>query len=300
MSQSLLILTPDPETASYEGRWPYVLDAYREALGGVDVEIFDQPWSKPIARNYGLILPLMAWGYHTRPDSFAKVLEGLRGSGRPMLNPADIVAWNVDKRYLRDLAEAGVRIVPTLFAGHLSDEVIAEARADFATQALVLKPVVSAGAKNTLVFREASLKDVPAEGRSAPPSGAAMIQPFMPAIQSEGEWSLLFFAGRFSHAVLKTPKAGDFRSQPDYEAHLRALAPPTEALELAQAALDFIGSERLLYARADMVRDEAGRFCLMELELIEPDLYLTYDEDASGRFADAVEHALGGGCACGH
>ncbi|MGZ3306398.1 MAG: ATP-grasp domain-containing protein, partial [Asticcacaulis sp.] len=272
MSLSLLLLTPDPASASFEGRWPYVLEAYRQALAGVDAELFDQPWTQPIERDYDLILPLIAWGYHTLPDAFARTLEGLRG--RPMRNPADIVAWNIDKRYLRDLADAGVRIIPTVFVDRLDDEAVALARADFATDAVVLKPVVSAGARNTLVFRGARLSEEADKGRSSPPEGPAMIQPFMPAIQSEGEWSLLYFGGVFSHAVLKTPKSGDFRSQPDYEAQLRALTPPPEALELADTALDFVGRDRLLYARADMVRDSDGRFCLMELELIEPDLYL--------------------------
>ncbi len=299
MTKSLLILTPDPDTASYEGRWPYVLDAYREALAGIDVEIFDQAWSQPLDRTYDLICPLVVWGYHTKIDAFRETMAGLTQAGVAMLNPADIVSWNADKRYLRDLAEAGVRIIPTVFADRLSDEIITQARADFG-QAVVLKPVVSAGAKNTLVFRDAHLSDAPREGKSAPPEGAAMIQPFMPAIQSEGEWSLLFFGGDFSHAVLKTPKSGDFRSQPDYDAHLRTLPPPAEALQLANDALDYVGRDRLLYARADMVRDAAGRFCLMELELIEPDLYLTYDPEAMMRFKDAVEHALDHGHAGHH
>lgn len=304
MTKSLLILTPDPETASYEGRWPYVLDAYREALAGIDVEIFDQPWSQPLDRPYDLICPLVVWGYHTKIDAFRQTMDGLTQAGVAMLNPPDIVGWNADKRYLRDLAEAGVRIIPTVFADRLTDEIIAQARADFG-QAVVLKPVVSAGAKNTLVFRDAHLSDAPREGKSAPPEGAAMIQPFMPAIQSEGEWSLLFFGGDFSHAVLKTPKSGDFRSQPDYDANLRTLPAPPEALQLANDALDFVGRERLLYARADMVRDATGRFCLMELELIEPDLYLSYDPEAMMRFKDAVEHAVdhghaGHGCGCAH
>lgn len=299
MTKSLLILTPDPETASYEGRWPYVLDAYREALAGIDVEIFDQPWSQPLDRAYDLICPLVVWGYHTRIEPFRQTMDALTQAGVAMLNPPDIVAWNADKRYLRDLAEAGVRIIPTVFADRLSDEIIAHARTDFG-QAVVLKPVVSAGAKNTLVFRDAHLSDAPREGKSSPPEGAAMIQPFMPAIQSEGEWSLLFFGGDFSHAVLKTPKSGDFRSQPDYDAQLRALPAPAEALKLANDALDYVGRDRLLYARADMVRDTSGRFCLMELELIEPDLYLTYDTEAMMRFKDAVEHALEHGHAGHH
>ncbi len=299
MTKSLLILTPDPETASYEGRWPYVLDAYRDALAGIDVEIFDQAWSLPIDRAYDLIVPLVAWGYHTRIEAFRRTMDSLSARHVSMLNPPDIVAWNADKRYLKDLADAGVRIIPTVFVDRLSDEAIARARADFG-HAVVLKPVVSAGAKNTLVFRADHLADAPQDGKSAPPQDAAMIQPFMPAIQSEGEWSLLFFGGKFSHAVLKTPKSGDFRSQPDYDAHLRPLPPPPEALDLATAALDYVGRGQLLYARADMVRDEAGRFCLMELELIEPDLYLAYDPEAMMRFKDAVEHALDHGHAGAH
>jgi glutathione synthase/RimK-type ligase-like ATP-grasp enzyme len=171
---------------------------------------------------------------------------------------------------------------------------------------LVLKPAISAGAKNTLIWEEDILPCAAGEGdhevvegATAPPVGPAMIQPFMPAIQSEGEWSLLYFVGQFSHAVLKTPKSGDFRSQPDYDAHLRVLTPPPEALQLAQSAIDFIGRDRLLYARVDMVRAEDGGFCLMELELIEPDLYLTYDPEAAMRFKDAVEAALHV-CGCAH
>jgi hypothetical protein len=309
MSKRILILTPNPDHPSHHGRWPYVLDAYREALAGIDAEIFDQPWSEPVTEAFDLIVPLVAWGYHNAPDDFRAAMTAL--AGRRVFNPPEIVSWNVDKRYLRDLAEAGIRIIPTLFVDQVTDAEVARARADFGQRALVLKPAISAGAKNTLVWEGDTLLSSPAlagevsplvgdgggltdakDSKTIPPVGAAMIQPFMPAIQSEGEWSLLYFAGQFSHAVLKTPKSGDFRSQPDYDAHLRVLTPPPEALALAQSAIDFIGRDRLLYARVDMVRAADDGFCLMELELIEPDLYLTYDPEASMRFKDAFEAAL--------
>lgn len=285
MSKRILILTPNPAHPSHHGRWPYVLEAYREALSGIDAELFDQPWSEPVTEAFDLIVPLVAWGYHNAPDDFRAAMTALEG--KRVFNPPEIVSWNVDKRYLRDLAEAGVRIIPTLFVDQVTDTEVARARADFGQKALVLKPVVSAGAKNTLVWEGDRLTDA-----DAPPEGVAMIQPFMPAIQSEGEWSLLYFAGQFSHAVLKTPKSGDFRSQPDYEANLRTLEAPAAARALADAAIDFIGRDRLLYARVDMVRAADDGFCLMELELIEPDLYLTYDLEASMRFKDAFEAAL--------
>jgi len=300
MSKRLLILTPNPAHPSHHGRWPYVLDAYREALAGIDAEIFDQPWSEPIAEDYDLILPLVAWGYHNAPNSFIGAMTAMSAAQRRVFNPPEIVSWNVDKAYLRDLAETGIRIVPTLFVDQVSDAAIARAREDFGQKALVLKPQISAGAKDTLIWEGDALADftAPVDARAVPPMGPAMIQPYMPAIASEGEWSLIFFVGEFSHAVLKTPKPGDFRSQPDYSAHLRAMEPPVEAMQLAQAAVDFIGRDRLLYARVDMVRTEDGGFCLMELELIEPDLYLTYDLEASMRFKDAVERALHIGCGC--
>ncbi|WKL57812.1 hypothetical protein Q1W73_02180 [Asticcacaulis sp. ZE23SCel15] len=291
MSKSLLILTPNPDHPSHHGRWPYVLEAFREALYDLDLDVFDQPWSEPVGKAYDLICPLVAWGYHNAPDDFRRALAQIKAKGHRLLNPAEIVSWNVDKRYLRDLAQAGVRTIPTAFVDQLTPENMATARADFGQDALVLKPVVSAGAKNTLIWEGA---DVPAEA----PQSEAMIQPLMRAIQTEGEWSLLFFGGAFSHAVLKTPKAGDFRSQPDYDAHLRMETPPYEALQLAYDALDFVGRDQVLYARVDMVRDDMGRFCLMELELIEPDLYLKYDDDAPERLAKAFAAALHIGCGC--
>ena len=298
MTKTLLFFTPDPETPSHHGRWPAVLDAYREALSGLDIEIFDAPWSAPLTRDYDLIVPLVAWGYHNAPDRFRVVMADLHAREIRVFNPPEIVAWNVDKTYLRDLAEGGVRIIPTQFVEQVTPDNIAQAQADFG-DALVIKPVISAGAKNTLIWRDGDMLAFDAiEDRAGPPKGAAMIQPFMPAIQSEGEWSLLFFAGEFSHAVLKTPKSGDFRSQPDYDAHLRVLAPPAEAMLLAADAVDFIGADRLLYARVDMVRDDQGRFCLMELELIEPDLYLKYSEGAADRLKHAFEVAMFGGCGC--
>ena len=285
MSKRILILTPNPAHPSHHGRWPYVLEAYREALAGIDAEILDQPWSEPVTEAFDLIVPLVAWGYHNAPDDFRAAMTAL--AGQRVFNPPEIVSWNVDKRYLRDLADAGIRIIPTLFVDQVTDAEVARARVDFGQKALVLKPVISAGAKNTLVWKGDNLTDA-----DAPPEGVAIIQPFMPAIQSEGEWSLLYFAGQFSHAVLKTPKSGDFRSQPDYQANLRTLEAPAAARALADAAIDFIGRDRLLYARVDMVRAPDEGFCLMELELIEPDLYLTYDLEASMRFKDAFEAAL--------
>jgi hypothetical protein len=282
MQKSLLILTPRPDDGSYFGRWHEVLDVFKAALADLDLIIEDQPWNEAVNKPYDLVTPLVAWGYHNAPDEFLKALKAL--SGQNLLNPAALLAWNMDKHYLRDLNDAGIKTIPTLFVDQLTQTTLAAARLDFKQQSLVVKPVISAGSKQTLVV-DADLSD-------GGPYGVAMIQPFMPQIITEGEWSLLFFGGEFSHAVLKTPKAGDFRSQPDYDAHLRALSPPPQALDLAHALINYLGPDQLLYARVDMVRGLDDQFYLMEIELIEPDLYLKYDDLAPLRLACAVKAAM--------
>lgn len=286
MRKSLLILTPAANYSTH-GRWPHVVEAYRQALSGLEADIFTQPWTEPLTRTYDLVCPLVAWGYHNAPDDFRQSLARIKTSGQRLRNPAEILSWNIDKHYLRDLAQSGVRTVPTLYAKRLTPEALASARADFAVTDLVVKPVISAGSKHTLILSDSHIPEV------YEAENDLMLQPFLPAIRSEGEWSLLFYGGDFSHAVLKTPQNGDFRSQPDYDAHLRSLPAPAEALELAHAALDYAGGRDLLYARVDMVRDEKGNLCLMELELIEPDLYLKYDSQAPERLSRAFAEALG-------
>jgi hypothetical protein len=157
--------------------------------------------------------------------------------------------------------------------------------------AVIVKPTVSGGAWKTLRLRRGDALD---GARDRVPDGAAMIQPYLPTIETEGETSLLFFGGRFSHAVNKRPVPGDFRIQSEYGGDYRAVAPAPGALALAQQVLDATAAP-LLYARIDVVPDEHGRWLLMEAELIEPDLYLGQAPDAGAAFADAVRALLAAG-----
>jgi glutathione synthase/RimK-type ligase-like ATP-grasp enzyme len=139
---------------------------------------------------------------------------------------------------------------------------------------------VSAGAYRTLKLR-------PGEPLDGAPEGPAMIQPFLPEVGGDGELSLFYFRGRFSHAVRKVAKSGDFRVQPEYGGHISPLTPDADVLAAADAVLAAV-EEPLLYARVDLVRDLDGRPALIELELIEPDLYLDYDPERGAAFARAV------------
>ena len=146
---------------------------------------------------------------------------------------------------------------------------------------LIVKPTVSAGAFRTLRLP-------PGEVLTDAPEGAAMIQPYLRSIETEGETSLLFFGGRFSHAVNKRPVPGDFRIQMQFGGLYTAVTPDDDAMTLAQQVLAAI-DEPLLYARIDLARDDAGAWVLMEAELIEPDFYLDHDPANGAGFARAVQ-----------
>lgn len=118
-----------------------------------------------------------------------------------------------------------------------------------------------------------------------------MVQPFMPKIVTEGEFSLFYFGGIYSHTILKTPKAKDFRVQEEHGGIITQVAPSEQLLQSAQKVFNQI-SDELLYARIDFVRDENDNFCLMELELIEPALYLRMDKDAAQKFAKVIDASI--------
>ena len=125
------------------------------------------------------------------------------------------------------------------------------------------------------------------------PDRAAIVQPFLPDIEIGGELSLIYLGGAFSHAIRKRPQPGDFRVQPEFDGIITPHDPLPEEFAAAEAALRAAGAE-LLYARVDLVRDLAGAPALMEIELVEPDLYLEHDADAPAAFARAVEAAIQG------
>jgi len=203
-----------------------------------------------------------------------------QAGGLPLANPASVLAWNSDKSYLGRLAERGVPIAPTHWVEDTTPADVAAAFDAFGSAEVIVKPRVSGGAWKTLRLKQGDrLVDAP--------SGPAMVQPFLPTIATEGELSLLFFGGRFSHAVRKTPVPGEFRIQVQFGGRYEAETPAPEALALAHQVLAAI-DEPLLYARIDMVRDGEGRWLLMEAELIEPDFYLGSAPDGGANFARAV------------
>jgi glutathione synthase/RimK-type ligase-like ATP-grasp enzyme len=212
------------------------------------------------------------------------MLDALEARGVKALNPAPVLRWNTTKTYLADLEAAGVPVVPTVFADRVDDAVVAAARAELGGGTLVVKPQVSGGSHETVKLE-------PGETLVGGPSGAAMIQPFLPSVSGEGEISLLHFDGVFSHAVGKVAKAGDFRVQPQFGSTIGPITPPPGALDVAQAVLA-AAPGRLTYCRVDLIRHPDGTLRVMELEAIEPDLFLEHAPEAGAVFAAAVKRAV--------
>lgn len=280
----IAILTPDAESDGYSTRWPDVLARLAAPLRAAGLEVEGRSWTEPDLSGFDLILPLLAWGYHHGNGRWAERVTDWQAAGLALRNPPSVLRWNADKTYLARLEAKGAPIVPTLYADRLTEAALRDASARFGTDRLVAKPQVSAGAWQTIRWSPGADFD---DG----PSGAAMIQPYLGSIETEGEVSLLYFAGRFSHAISKRPQPGDFRVQPEYDGIIARYDPTPDERAAAEAVLDAV-DEDLLYARVDLVRGLDGRPALMELELVEPDLYLGYDPDEGAAFAAAVRAAI--------
>jgi glutathione synthase/RimK-type ligase-like ATP-grasp enzyme len=223
---------------------------------------------------------LLAWGYHLHPERWLALL-GRWPAGVPLFNPAALMRWNTRKTYLADLEAAGVPIVPTLF-GDAAPPAIASAFDRLGADELVVKPQVSAGSHETYRLKR---------GDALPGVADAMIQPFLPSIQSEGEYSLFYIGGEYSHAIRKVATKGDFRIQPQFGGANSRWQPDAESLAVAEAALRGAPGEAL-YVRIDLLRRLDGRLAVIEFEAIEPDLYFAYGDRVLDRLAEAVSRSL--------
>ena len=276
----IAVLVPDPDYPE-PWRWAYDVEAAALESGGATVE--PVVWTSLAAqRGYDLILPLVAWGYHLQYARWLELLAGAERARLPLMNPPALLRWNSDKAYLAELGDSGVPTVPTLAVEACCDADLEEGRRRFGTEWLVIKPPVSASAKGT--HRLGPAEDLPDDSRGRP----MIIQPLIEEIGRTGEFSLMLFDGEFSHAVVKRPREGDFRVQ-EYHGGvtLPCEAPPDGAIELAKAALSEAPAHAT-YARVDIVPDDEGTLRIMELELIEPALFLNHAPDEGAAFVRSI------------
>lgn len=233
------------------------------------------------------------WDYQKSPKEFLEILREITASKARLENPLKIVEWNLSKLYLRELENVGIKIVPTIWDEKTADEMSFQNwLAHFNANEIIIKPIISATAEFT--YR---LKEFSPELTEIFENRAFMVQPFMQNIVSEGEFSLFYFGGIYSHTILKTPKPQDFRVQEEHGGIITQVTPSDKLLDATRKVLDFI-APKPLYARVDFVRDETDNFCLMELELIEPALYLRMDKNAPKRFAKVIDNWMTDSEAC--
>ena len=249
------------------------------------------PWSDASARwaAYDAVIVRSCWDYFLRADEFHAWLDRLERDGARVMNDVRTLRWNADKRYLRELAERGVPIVPTWWLDRANAVSLGELRRRTGWSELVVKPTVSGGAHRTWRADPDAAPDDEARLATMIGEGAVMVQPLLAEIEREGEWSLLFFAGEYSHAVLKRPRAGDFRVQHDHGGSMERVEPSVGMIAEAKRVLDAIpaGAEPPLYARVDgCVVD--GELLLMELEVLEPELFLRCAPHAPARLAELL------------
>lgn len=239
--------------------------------------------------DFEIVVIRTPWDYQREPDAFLEVLGKIDASRARLENDKSIVEWNLNKTYLRDLENKGVNIVPTIWKEKgITQTDVQDWLAHFDTPEVVIKPTVSATAEFTyrLSGFDPELTDIFVNREY-------IVQPFMPNIVSEGEFSLFYFDGEYSHTILKTPKPRDFRVQEEHGGIITAVAPSAKLLETAREVFEFI-SPVPLYARVDFVRDARDNFAVMELELIEPALYFRMDDGSPARFAKALDRRMNG------
>lgn len=252
-------------------------------LGERSIEVRTLSWKQTAVpwRDFDAVVIRTPWDYQQHPDEFLAVLSEIE-SQTVLLNPLATVRWNLNKKYLRDLSKKGVLVVPTLWDKTYTADNLVRWQDALGTDEMIIKPSISATAAYTYRLRAFDEELVPVFSERE-----FLVQPFMHSIIDEGEVSLFYFNGTYSHAIVKRPKPADFRVQEEHGGEITAIEPEPSMRTRAEDVLEHFDSD-LLYARVDLVRNELGEFALMELELIEPSLYLRMDNAAPSRFAAAI------------
>ena len=263
---------------------PALVDALESAGCKVDIVDWDNRdinWS-----HFDRVVLRSAWDYPERLTEFLTWLDHVAAVSNVVNSPA-IVRWNLDKNYLSELAEANISITPTVF-------VQPNSAATFPDGEFVVKPAVGAGTRDAASYSgdqheiaNIHITRLHAIGQTV------LIQPLLKSVAQDGEWPLVFFDGKFSHAANKRvtlPRAGivdDLFGAETNTAHIATVP----QIEIAQAAIDLVSTKfgHPTYGRVDLVRDDQDNFCVLELELIEPSLFLCYaDAKCTQSFVEAL------------
>jgi glutathione synthase/RimK-type ligase-like ATP-grasp enzyme len=237
-------------------------------------------WSAPIPSG-DLALVRSCWDYVDRHSEFLASIERL-SRRMPLWNPLMTIRWNIDKRYLVELAAAGIGIPETEVVPRGNPRTLADVARVLGGGPMVVKPIVSGGGIDTWLAREGD----ETAWRRAVEARDLLVQPFVAEVLTGGEWSLIFFSDGYSHAVIKRAAEGEFRVQSDHGGRAEAAEPSTAIIAAAERALAAV-PHPWCYARVDGI-ESAGSFLVMEVELIEPELFFMVLPAAAERLVSIV------------
>lgn len=248
------------------------------------------PWRDSTAdwNRFDLVYIGTPWDYPEDPGHFLAVLAAIDASRAVLVNDLSLVRWNLPKTYLRELAERGAGVVPGRWLDHYAPDAVAQAARELEAARFVLKPVIGSNARDTFLLSPAEAARATEQLATAFGNRPLIVQPYIEAIETEGEYSLFYLGGELSHSIVKTPRTGDFRVQEEHGASIRAVSAQAALVGAADRVMALVHPAPA-YGRCDLVRGPDGRFLLMELELIEPSLYLRMDACAPRRFAAALD-----------
>lgn len=271
---------------------PPLQQALRAA--GVDVDIVE--WDDDSAQwgRFDLALLRSTWDYMARMQEFLGWIERTARETR-LVNPPAVVHWSLDKHYLADLEQAGIPIVPSRFIepGEPARPAIERMLAGDAADEIVVKPAIGSGSRDAQRHARGSIESMVehaerllGEGRSV------LLQPYLDKVDERGETALIFFSGRFSHAICKAAllrKGGEASTALFATEQITARIPDAAELAVAERTVAAIKSGIPLYARVDLVHDAQGSPCVLELELVEPSLFFGHAPGSAERFAAAIQ-----------
>lgn len=232
------------------------------------------------------------WDYFDRFEEFSQWLDTISRQTK-LCNPYAIIKWNMDKHYLKDLELRGVAVVPSRFVEkggtiNIGDEILKSGWME-----MVIKPCVSGAARHTYRVNKSNAREVETVVNELLKQESFVYQPFLESVLKQGEDTLVLFDGKYSHAIRKLAKPGDFRVQDDHGGTVHHHQPDADQIEFAERAIA-VCSPMPNYGRVDMVRDNQGKLALMELEMIEPELWLRKYPASANLFAQSIARFLRG------
>ena len=266
-----------------------LLKSALEAQGlKVDITYWDNPsyeWQQTKS-----VLFRTVWDYFERFDEFWDWLEQVKTKTR-LINSYELIKWNIDKHYLRDLKNNDIQVVPTYFADKGNNISLQEIANLNDWKHIVIKPAISASAFNTYKITNDEIEQKEQLFHELLQTHDMLVQPFFPTISELGEASLMVFGGKFTHAILKKAKTGDFRVQDDFGGTVHDYNPTQKEIKFAEKVFQSCTSLPI-YGRVDIVWDSNKHIYLSELEIIEPELWIRNRPESANKIAEAVNKIL--------